>query len=263
MRALTYSDGRTVLKRSLRCPIRKPFIAQHAVAAGVTATRWWWVRHAPVREDNGCIYGQKDIGCDYQRRVVFDAVGKILPRKAVVVCEQAEAHASDRGGDLGRRLSEARRRCRTKRLRRTASRRMAGQNRAAFFASRSPVGSYWFAPIDEPAPGGESFMDLYNRVRAAIERINAEHAGQGRDRGGAWRHHQGGDRARARRPAGARGSPSHRQLLGDAARSSRERTASRLADADGQPAALDRATPRTPPCISRPGRRSCRRDKLA
>ena len=52
-------------------------------------------------------------------------------------------------------------------------------NRVAFLASRPiEVGSYWFAPIDDPAPGGESFMDLYNRVRGAIERISAEHAGK-------------------------------------------------------------------------------------
>src|SRR5712692_5125618 len=47
----------------------KPFVLQHAVPSGVVATRWWWVRHAPVREDNGCIYGQKDIGCDTSDRV--------------------------------------------------------------------------------------------------------------------------------------------------------------------------------------------------
>src|ERR1700675_5067430 len=50
-------------------------------------------------------------------------------------------------------------------------------NRAAFLASR-PVGSHWFAAIDEPAPGGERFMDLYNRVCGAIMRINAEQAGR-------------------------------------------------------------------------------------
>src|SRR6267143_1068895 len=61
----------------------KPFVVQHSVPTGVVATRWWWVRHAPVREDNGCIYGQEDIGCDTSDRVVFEAVGKILPRNAV------------------------------------------------------------------------------------------------------------------------------------------------------------------------------------
>ena len=33
--------------------------------------------------DNGCIYGQTDLGCDTSDRVVFAAVGKILPRNAV------------------------------------------------------------------------------------------------------------------------------------------------------------------------------------
>ena len=52
-----------------------------------------------------------------------------------------------------------------------------GMNRAAFLASR-PAGSHWFADIDQPAPGGESFMDSYNRVRGVIERINTNHAGR-------------------------------------------------------------------------------------
>ena len=54
-----------------------------AAPKGAVATRWWWVRHAPVREDGGCIYGQKDLGCDTSDRVVFEAVGKILPRHGI------------------------------------------------------------------------------------------------------------------------------------------------------------------------------------
>src|ERR1700751_3825570 len=49
----------------------------------IATTRWWWGRHAPGRGDNGCIYGQKDRGCDTSDRVGFEAVGKILPRGAV------------------------------------------------------------------------------------------------------------------------------------------------------------------------------------
>ena len=157
----------------------QPFKAQYAVPAGVVATRWWWVRHAPVREDGGCIYGQKDLGCDTSDREVFEAVAKILPRRAVWYASNLKrthqtADAIWAAGfprpsiiqyepalaeqDLGE---------------------WQGLNRAAFFASRPiEVGSYWFAPIDDPAPGGESFMDLYNRVRGAIDRINAEHAGR-------------------------------------------------------------------------------------
>ena len=40
-------------------------------------TRWWWVRHAPVREDNGRIYGQKDLGCDTSDGVVNPGFGEI------------------------------------------------------------------------------------------------------------------------------------------------------------------------------------------
>src|SRR6266851_4306180 len=123
----------------------KPSVAQQSVPNPVVATRWWWVRHAPVREDGGCIYGQKDLGCDTSDRVVFEAVGKILPRDAAL----AEQHLGE----------------------------WQEMNRAAFIASR-PIGSHWFADIDEPAPGGESFTDLYNRVRGAIERISAEQAGK-------------------------------------------------------------------------------------
>jgi broad specificity phosphatase PhoE len=44
-----------------------------------------------------------------------------------------------------------------------------GLNRAEFFKQRKLTpGSFWFAPADERAPGGESFADLVARVRGAI-----------------------------------------------------------------------------------------------
>jgi broad specificity phosphatase PhoE len=52
-----------------------------------------------------------------------------------------------------------------------------GMNRQAFLASR-PAGSNWFAAIDQPAPGGESFLDLYQRVTSAIAQITAGEAGR-------------------------------------------------------------------------------------
>jgi broad specificity phosphatase PhoE len=145
--------------------------------AMTVTTRWWWVRHAPVREDGGCIYGQKDLGCDTSDRVVFEAVGKILPRNAVWYASNLKrthqtAHAIWAAGfpkptDMPHVSAFAEQHLG----------QWQGMNRAAFLASR-PVGSHWFAAIDEPAPGGESFMDLYNRACGAIERINAEQAGR-------------------------------------------------------------------------------------
>ena len=151
----------------------KPSAAQK----GVVATRWWWVRHAPVREDNGCIYGQEDLGCDTSDRVVFEAVAKVLPRGAFWVASNLKrthqtaqaiwatgfpkpAVMPQEAAFAEQNLGE-----------------YQGMNRAAFLASQ-PIGSTWFGQIDQPAPGGESFMDLYNRVRGAIERINAAHTGR-------------------------------------------------------------------------------------
>jgi alpha-ribazole phosphatase len=55
--------------------------------------------------------------------------------------------------------------------------RWQGMNRAALLASQPP-GRSWFADVNEPAPGGESFMDLYTRVCRTIVRITAAEAGR-------------------------------------------------------------------------------------
>src|SRR5271155_5798824 len=144
---------------------------------GVVTTRWWWVRHAPVRSDGGNIYGQTDIACDTSDREVFEAVAKILPRNALWYAsslmrthQTAEAIWNTGFPKPALMTKEAA----------FAEQNLGawqGMNRAAFIASR-PVGSHWFADIDEPAPGGESFLDLYHRVRGAIERVNVAHAGR-------------------------------------------------------------------------------------
>jgi alpha-ribazole phosphatase len=143
----------------------------------VVTTRWWWVRHAPVRNDGGNIYGQKDLACDTSDREVFEAVAKILPRGAVWFASNLQrTHQTAQAiWDTGfpkpaTMMQEAD----------LAEQNLGdwqGMNRAAFLASR-PAGSNWFGDINEPAPGGESFMDLYTRVRGVIDRITIEQAGQ-------------------------------------------------------------------------------------
>jgi alpha-ribazole phosphatase len=146
-------------------------------SSGVVTTRWWWVRHAPVREDNGCIYGQKDLGCDTSDRAVFEAVGKILPRGAVWVASNLKRTHQTADAIWAAGFPKPASMAREASLAEQHLGEWQGMNRAAFLASR-PAGSHWFADIEVPAPGGESFMDLYNRVRSAIERITIEHAGR-------------------------------------------------------------------------------------
>lgn len=148
-----------------------------AAKPGVVTTPWWWVRHAPVREDNGCIYGQKDLGCDTSDRVVFDAVGKILPRNAVWYASTLKRTHQTAEAIFAAGFPRPASMPPIKEFAEQHLGEWQGMNRAAFLASR-PAGSHWFAAIDEAAPGGESFMDLYNRTRDGIDRINAEHAGR-------------------------------------------------------------------------------------
>jgi alpha-ribazole phosphatase len=157
----------------------KPFVAQHSVPTGVVATRWWWVRHAPVRNDGGNIYGQKDMDCDCSDRVVFNAVGKILPRNAVWVASKLKRTHQTAAAIWAAGFPKPDAMPHESDFNEQHLGDWQGLNRAAFFASRPiNVGSYWFAPIDEPSPNGESFMDLYNRVKAGVARINTEHAGK-------------------------------------------------------------------------------------
>ena len=136
------------------------------------------MRHAPVREDGGCIYGQKDLGCDTSDRVVFEAVGKILPRNAVWYASNLKRTHQTADAIWAAGFPKPVDMPHVKRVRRAASRRMAGHESRGI--SRQPAASAatGLRGIDEPAPGGESFMDLYNRVCGAIERINAEQAGR-------------------------------------------------------------------------------------
>jgi alpha-ribazole phosphatase len=143
----------------------------------VVITRWWWVRHAPVRSDGGNIYGQTDIACDTGDREVFEAVAKILPRHAVWYASNLQRTHQTAEAIWATGFPRPAAMPHEAALAEQNLGQWQGMNRAAFLASR-PVGSHWFAGIDEPAPGGESFMNLYNRTIGAIERINLEQAGK-------------------------------------------------------------------------------------
>jgi alpha-ribazole phosphatase len=143
----------------------------------VAITRWWWVRHAPVRSDGGNIYGQQDIECDCGDLEVFEAVAKILPRNAVWVASNLQRTLQTAEAIWATGFPKPATMPREADFAEQHLGQWQGMNRAAFLASRPP-GNHWFADINEPPPGGESFMDLYNRARRAIERINAEQAGR-------------------------------------------------------------------------------------
>jgi len=140
-------------------------------------TRWWWVRHAPVRSDGGNIYGQTDIACDTSDREVFEAVAKVLPRDAVWVASNLQRTHQTAEAIWAAGFPKPATMAKEAAFAEQHLGEWQGMNRAAFLASR-PAGTNWFADIAEPAPGGESFMDLYHRTRNASERLTIGHAGR-------------------------------------------------------------------------------------
>ena len=140
-------------------------------------TRWWWVRHAPVRNDGGNIYGQSDIACDTSDSEVFEAVAKILPRNAVWFASNLKRTHQTAEAIWAAGFPQPETMTREAAFAEQNLGQWQGMNRQAFLASQ-PIGSNWFSSIDQPAPGGESFLDLYHRVTLAIARITADEAGR-------------------------------------------------------------------------------------
>jgi alpha-ribazole phosphatase len=143
----------------------------------VVTTRWWWVRHAPVREDNGCIYGQSDLNCDTSDRVVFEAVGKILPRNAVWYASNLKRTHQTAEAIWAAGFPKPASMPQEQAFAEQHLGELQGMNRKTFVASLPPD-RHWLTTVDDPAPGGESFRNLYDRTCGAIARITREQAGK-------------------------------------------------------------------------------------
>lgn len=141
------------------------------------ATRWWWVRHAPVTENRGHIYGQSDLSCDTSDQTAFVALARMLPENATWVVSnlrrtQQTAAAIIEAGLVG--------------LQPMVIPEFAEQHFGtwqgksyASLADRTPeeYHRFWLAPAYHRPPEGESFDDLIRRVRPAIHQLNQQRAG--------------------------------------------------------------------------------------
>jgi alpha-ribazole phosphatase len=149
-----------------------------------TTTRWWWVRHAPVTVNNGCVYGQTDLPCDCSNEAVFKGLAARLPKDAVWVTSTLQrthqtAAAIVRAGLPGPDkipgpdvVSDA-----------DLNEQSFGDWHGKKYADLPALlgeayHRFWIAPVSMAPEGGESFLDLLDRVKGAIRRIDEEHAGR-------------------------------------------------------------------------------------
>ncbi len=146
----------------------------------MTTTRWWWVRHAPEVDPGGRSDGPDDVECEWSDTATFQALARLLPPDPVWVTSHlrrthqtarairahlpgdahpeplvepdlAEQHFGDWQGLTHDQLAE----------------RRNGQWHR-----------FWHAPAVEAPPGGESFVQVVERVAAVIARLSREHAGR-------------------------------------------------------------------------------------
>lgn len=144
------------------------------------ATRWWWIRHAPVVDHGGRIYGQTDLVADCCDVETFSRLAEWLPEKAVWITshlkrtqQTAAAIRAHMRCDPGEVVVEP-----------LIERGFAEQHFGDWQGlthdelARRRDGAwhrFWLAPACEAPPGGESFVQLCERAGTAISRLTAEH----------------------------------------------------------------------------------------
>jgi alpha-ribazole phosphatase len=147
-------------------------------------TRWWWVRHAPVVINEGRCYGQTDLPCRTDNATGFRTLAERLPKQAVwVVSNLLRTHQTASaivaaglpgpevipgpGAQVEPGLAEQH------------FGEWQGQTYASLAERRAEeYHRFWFAPARERAPGGESFVDLVERVAEVVQRLNRDFAGR-------------------------------------------------------------------------------------
>jgi len=147
-------------------------------------TRWWWVRHAPVVVNEGRCYGQTDHSCHTDDPPAYRRLAAVLPKDAVWVTSNLkrthETAAAIVAAGLPGPGSFPGTGARAERdLAEQHFGEWQGRTYASLAAERAEeYHRFWLAPATERPAGGESFVDLMERVMRTIHRLNREFAGR-------------------------------------------------------------------------------------
>ncbi|MFO0998045.1 MAG: histidine phosphatase family protein [Alphaproteobacteria bacterium] len=140
-------------------------------------TRWWWIRHAPVVDDGGCIYGQRDLPADCSDSASFTALAHLLPERAIWVASHlSRTHQTAEAiGQAGRAVPPL---VIEPALAEQHFGDWQGRPRREIYSRHMPWPGFWITAADHRPPGGESFAEVTERVALAIARLTTHHAGQ-------------------------------------------------------------------------------------
>jgi len=141
-------------------------------------TRWWWIRHAPVIDGEGRLYGQEDLDCDVSDSTRFEALARHLPEDAIwMVTNLSRTHKTanairDAGIAVPEFIVEP-----------DFAEQFFGEWQGLTWAEMEIRDStlyeeFWRNPSGNAPPNGESFADLIDRTAPAVERLTADYSGR-------------------------------------------------------------------------------------
>jgi alpha-ribazole phosphatase len=148
-----------------------------------TATRLWWVRHAPVAH-GGRIYGHMDLSCNCSDTALFTGLAEQLPRSAVWVTSSLRrthetAAAIVRAGLPGPAPIPGPGTVAIADLSEQNFGEWQGLTYEELEESRAgDFHRFWHAPAHETPPGGESFVAVIERVSRAIHQLVESYPGE-------------------------------------------------------------------------------------
>lgn len=147
----------------------------------MTTTRWWWIRHAPVTNHDGRLYGRRDVAADLSDIAALQALAARLPEKAVWLAsplsrtkETAKALAALRAGDGNAPAAVA--------IEPDIIEQDFGKWQGMTYAEIAEIQggemhAFWFAAAHTTPEGGESFVSAMARVAEAVVRLTQTHEG--------------------------------------------------------------------------------------
>ncbi|MES1150784.1 MAG: histidine phosphatase family protein [Dongia sp.] len=141
-----------------------------------TVTRWWWVRHAPVKEAGGRVTGQLDLDADCSNHEQIARTAVRLPQHPIWMSSQLRRARQTLDvlhkacGITGAAIE----------VERDVAEQDFGDWQGKTYAELETSDAdrykkFWIAPGTTRPPGGESFADVMMRVARAVERRSQEH----------------------------------------------------------------------------------------
>ena len=161
----------------MKCTSGSKFVESLKTDKSPLITRWWWIRHAPVMNGNGRLYGQEDLDCDVSDTGKLEWLASYLPSGAIwLVTNLSRTQKTAKAiRDAGISVPEL---------------HIISEFAEQYFGDwqglrwdemekLDPIAyrEFWEDPSGNAPPNGESFKDLIDRVSPIIKEQTEMHAG--------------------------------------------------------------------------------------